>query len=85
MLECYNIQLLFYSSACYANLALVSIFSYLYIYLCGSFSLFLLFGFTLLFYYVKNVFDYDHCYPIFCEDKTVSIDTFSPLVVSSTC
>ena len=51
ILEYSNIQLQSYSSACYSNLALLSIFSYLYIYLCGSFSctfLFVLFDFTLM-------------------------------------
>ena len=53
-----NVQLRSYFSACHSNLALRSIFSYLYIYLCGSFScifLFVLSG-------CQNVFDYDDRY-----------------------
>ena len=47
--ECPDIQLLSYSSGCYSNLALLNIFSYLYIYLCGSFFCIFYFGFLILF------------------------------------
>ena len=84
-----------YSSACYSNLALLSIFSYLYsCYLCGSFSYTFFYFYFLILHWCQNVFDCGHCYPmvhvflhcplIVCDDKTI-YNTFSPLVGSSTC
>ena len=54
-------QLLSYFSASYSNLALLSIFSYLFVFLCGSFSCIFYFYFLVLFL-CQNVFVYDHCY-----------------------
>ena len=56
----HNIKLRSYSSACYSNLVLLSIFSYLPLWkflLCFYFYLLILLCF-------QHVFDYDHCYPM---------------------
>ena len=59
-LECSNIQMLSYSSTCYSNLALLTIFSYMYIYLCRYFSHYAAFSFTHFLKYRSAFFYFPH-------------------------